>query len=185
MENNLEFIFIDETGFNQSLIPTYGYFKVGERCTYGTYAKGKSFSVITAITKGQILGFQIFVGGVKATTFGAFLINLIKQVPDLQFNPGNYVLFMDNASIHKAKEIMPFLAKFRVLYNAAYCPFLNPIEEFFGNVKFNFRKDHAKYGPNIIERILESIDQIDNAVLFSSYIHSLTFIRECLDRKTF
>ena len=75
---------------------------------------------------------------------------------------------MDNASIHKAKAIPPFLKKFRILYNASYCPFLNPIEKFFGNIKFNFWRDHAKYGSNIIGRILESINLIDRAVLFSS-----------------
>jgi len=83
-----------------SLIPIYGYSKIGQRCSVGTFAKGKNFSVITAITKGQILGFQIFIGGVNATAFGAFLINLIIQVPDIQLTLANmFCLWIMQASI--------------------------------------------------------------------------------------
>ena len=62
-----------------------------DKDSFGTYAKRKNFSIIAAVTKGQILGFQIFVEGINATAFGAFLINLTTQVPDIQYNPGRYV----------------------------------------------------------------------------------------------
>jgi len=47
------------------------------------------------------------------------------------------VVFADNASVHHAKMVKTHLgSKVTLLFNAAYSPMLNPIEEFF----FKFRK---------------------------------------------
>ena len=63
---NLEVIFFDQTGFKITLAPLYGYSKVGERCIVS------SNSVVAAITKEKIIGYQAFKGSVKTDDFGAF-----------------------------------------------------------------------------------------------------------------
>jgi len=178
-----ELIFLDETGFNQTLIPFYGYSKIGEKCLTKTSAKTENYSVVAAITKSKILGFQIFKGSVNATGFGAFVSSLLKNNPEILKKPSSYVFFMDNAKIHKAKILEPFFSNFYILYNAPYSPFLNPIEEFFGNLKHNFRKKINLNTVDILEKILRSFREIDNSILFSSYVHSMTFLEDCLDEK--
>ena len=74
-----ELIFLDETGFNQTLIPFYGYSKIGEKCLTKTSTKTENYSVVAAITKSKILGFQIFKGSVNATGFETFVSSLLKK----------------------------------------------------------------------------------------------------------
>ena len=47
---------------------------------------------------------------------------------------------MDNAPIHRSKLLNDIYKNIKVEFNAPYSPFLNPIEEFFSEVKNNFRK---------------------------------------------
>ncbi len=184
LKNDKEFIFIDETGFNQSLVPVYGYTKKGQPCKSPGPLKGQNYSVIAAITRGRIIGYQIFLGGIKAEDFGGFLSSLLNNFRDFQENINKYVLFMDNATIHKAKLLKPLLENFQVLYNAPYSPFLNPIEELFGNCKFQFRKRYVQKEKNMLEKILDSVNSIDEANIFSFFMHSVTFLQDCLDEKS-
>ncbi len=176
-----EFIFIDETGFNQSLSPVYGYSKIGEKCAITSKFKTQNYSVVAAITKSKILGFQIFKGSITSQDFGGFIMSLFLSNPKMLEQASKYILFMDNAPIHHAKILKPFLSNFKILFNAPYSPFLNPIEEFFGNWKFNFRKKFRENTTSVEERILKSVLEIDNALLFSSFMHSLSFLRDSLD----
>lgn len=91
---------------------------------------------------------------------------------------------MDNAPIHKAKLLKPLLSHFQVLYNAPYSPFLNPIEELFGNWKHNFRKKFNLNTVGLTRKIVESVQEIDNALLFSAFVHSVSYLKDCLDNKS-
>lgn len=183
LKGNMEIIFIDETGFNQSLVPLYGYSKVGEKCWVKTNAKTQNYTVLAAITRTQVLGFQIFKGSVTAEDFGAFISSLLNRYSRILLNPSKYIFFMDNAPIHKAKVLKPFFSNFCIMFNAPYSPFLNPIEEFFGNLKFNFRKKFAQNTLDILQKILKSFQEIENSLLYSFYLHSMTFLKNCLDKK--
>jgi len=142
-----------------------------------------NFTVIAAITKKKILGYQIFKGSPKAQGIGAFMISLLENNPQILENPSQYVFFMDNASIHTAYILKPFFENLRVLFNAPYSPFLNPIEEFFGNWKFYFRKRFSQNTTNIRVRIHQSLLDIDTTNLFSFFMHSVTFLKDCLEMK--
>ena len=178
-----EIIYIDETGFNQQMTPLYGYSKIGERCLVTTGLKGQNYSVIAAITKSKILGYQIIKGSIKADDFGAFIASLLNNNPNILKNRSQYIFFMDNAPIHKAKSLQPFFQNFNILFNAPYSPFLNPIEEFFGNWKHNFRKKFRENTVNIADKIVRAVQEIDNALLYSFFMHSLSFLKDCLSRK--
>lgn len=183
MMRNIELIFIDETGFNQSLCSLYGYSRIGENYLVEGTIKSENYTVIAAITQSRILGYQIFKGGVNAQDFGGFMSSLLNNNQDLLKNRHKYIFFMDNAPIHKAKLLKPLFEHFQVLFNAPYSPFLNPIEELFGNWKHNFRKKYSLNTVGMIQKILESVKEIDYALLYSSFIHSITFLQDCLNRK--
>ena len=51
-------LFIDETGFNNNLTPIYGYLLIGKKCQ--SRCSEESISVLTAITKDELLRFQMF-----------------------------------------------------------------------------------------------------------------------------
>ena len=57
---------------------------------------------------------------------------------------------MDNASIHKTKELKEILnhKKYNVVYTPPYSPEFNPIEMVFGNIKHHYYKH--RYDSNTI-----------------------------------
>lgn len=181
MKKDVEIIFIDETGFNQSLTHTYGYSKIGERCVIETAARTTNITVLAAITKGRILCYQLLEGSSRANEFGAFLSNLIRRVPDIKENLSQYVFFMDNSKTHSTRLLQPLYRNLQVLFNAPYSPFLNPIEELFGHWKRNFRRKSAMEFPDIIKRILKSVEEIDEANFSSSFMHTVSFLEKCLN----
>ena len=111
-----EIIFIDETGFNQQMVPLYGYSKIGESCFVSANLKSQNYSVVAAITKSKIIGYQIFKGSVAAEEFGSFIASLLNENPEILLNRQRYVFFMDNAPIHKAEILKPFFENFNILY---------------------------------------------------------------------
>lgn len=121
--------------------------------------------------------------GVTADDFGGFRALLMHQNPYILNEPSLYVFSLDNCSIHKAKTLKPFLKNFRVLYNAPYSPFLIPREEFFRNWKFNFRRKATQSTIGIIDKITSAVQEIDEALLFFSFVHTMRFLEDCLDSK--
>jgi len=67
--------------------------------------KSKNLSIVTVIDEIKTLGFQIFEGSVTAKDYGFFLLELIINFLEIKNNLNNYCFYMDNASIHKSKEI--------------------------------------------------------------------------------
>jgi len=88
IKRNLTFIFIDESGFNASLSPLYGYSRVGQRCLISSKPDTENYSVIAAITQEKILGYQVF-KGVKAVEFGVFMISLLQNNQEILQNRFN------------------------------------------------------------------------------------------------
>jgi len=166
------------------MMPLYGYSKIGEPLCMTGFSRAENYSLVAAITKSEVLGYQIFRGSVAAEEFGAFIMSLLQSKPQILESCANYIFFIDGATIHKAKLLKPFLQNFQLFYNAPYSPFINPIEEYFGHLKLKFREKIKKNTVNIAEKIAEAASEIDNALLFSSYIHSVTFLENCLDKKS-
>lgn len=135
INDGIAMVFIDESGFSTHTIPQYGYGRVGCACVCQVRRKTKNVTLISAITKDSILGIQIFKGGLTAYDYGAFLINLLLKHPHIAENRQNYCFYMDNAPIHHAVVLKPFYNHLNILFGAAYAPYLNPIEEYFGTIK--------------------------------------------------
>ena len=79
---------------------------------------------------------MIFKGLIEANDFGGFIIRLLQKYPEIEQNFEKTVFYMDNASIHKEKNLKNKLFnKKNILYGPPYTPQFNPIEEFFGLLK--------------------------------------------------
>ena len=100
---NRKFIYIDETGFDNFIIPIFGYSKRGIKLSYQVQSRSTIvLGVLAAFTDEGILAYQIFEKGVSGKDFGAFIVNLILNT-ELQIRGlNNSVFFMVNAKIHEA-----------------------------------------------------------------------------------
>jgi transposase len=129
-------IFLDESGFNLHLSRNYGYSPKNTKCHINVVGnRGTNVSLLCMITNDGIFSFKLFNGSVNTERFVQFIEeNVTRSVTR------KYVI-MDNASIHKSNIVKAkFLEKnYMVKYLPAYSPQLNPIEEFFGALKNNYR----------------------------------------------
>lgn len=64
-----QFIYIDETGFNNHIIPIFGYSPKGKRFPYKVSTKCPNISVLAAFTDEGIIAYQLIEKGVSAKDF--------------------------------------------------------------------------------------------------------------------
>ena len=95
-----------------------------------------------------------------ASTFGCFLLSLIRKYPEIADPEEKIVLVLDNASIHKAKKIKNLLTHLNILYLAPYSPFMNSIEEFFGLSKYYYRKAILLNSANLDKHIVKAFKKV-------------------------
>lgn len=131
-------MYIDESGFAESMPRTHGYAIKGKRC-YGKHdwgAKGRT-NVIGALLGGLLLTVSFFVGSVNASVFDAWVNQDL--LPKL---PPNSVVIMDNASFHKNLAMQQSIknAGHTLLYLPPYSPDLNPIEKKWAQAKAKRRQ---------------------------------------------
>jgi len=120
---------------------------------YGWFEKGKPFmrSNFQRRLRHSFLGFCGVTGLLSvARTEGTFdrqvFFNCMRQFVlsgKVQPYPGKHsVWIMDGAAIHCDEHIVHYLRSvgIYVLFNAAYCPFFNPIEFLFGFIKSDLQK---------------------------------------------
>lgn len=178
--NGLEIIFLDEAGFSANSAPLYGYSKIGRPCCLRVKRKTKNITMISAISRNKIYGIQFFEGGVTASDYGAFICNLLKNNSGLIPNRHKFVLYMDNAPIHKARLLRPLYNHLNIVFGAAYSPYLNAIEEFFSTVKYFFRRT-IFHEHDVIRAILLSLKRLKQSSLEGYYLHILDFMEDCLN----
>lgn len=150
---------LDETSIEVHVHPSYGYTKKGKRCYYDSKTKRnpKKLHGIFMISPENIVNYELHDGPINQEKLISFLSNS-------KFDGD---ILMDNCSIHHGKLVKNYLSKegVDVLYNVAYSPELNPIEEVFGIFKRNLRcriidkiSDMKKYIDDEVERINEEIN---------------------------
>jgi len=90
-----------------------------------------------AITKDEILNYNIYKSLVNKVTFFELIKNIIKNLKE-----DNYLFVFDNASIHKDKEMLNFIINLNnnYLFTPPYSPNLNPIQNTFGIIKNIYRE---------------------------------------------
>ena len=79
-------------------------------------------------------------GGVDGSTIGCFLLKMLEKYPEILIPSHRYCIVCDNAQIHHAKKLKTLRSYLKIFFLAPYSPFLNPIEETFGLMKFIIEK---------------------------------------------
>ena len=146
-----DLIFIDETGTNSAMTPSYGKSPRGRRLYEAKpVQRGRLYTIIGALSLGGLLTAMTMEGGTTTRVFAAFVEHLL--CPHLR--PG-HVVVLDNLSAHKNLETRAMIeAKgARVVFLPPYHPDLNPIEAAWAKLKNTIKK----YRPR-------SLDAIDQAV---------------------
>ena len=137
LKNGFEWVCIDETRFEVGYLKKYGWGERGTRTVNRKKKHGFSGTAITAISSEGFAYCQFVRGSVTSDIFLRFLTKLRKQFPQ----EADIVIWLDNASIHKAAmKVFPQDEQTKkrlkeegkrwipVIFNAAYSPELNPIE---------------------------------------------------------
>src|SRR5689334_24675117 len=89
--------------------------------------------MISAVSPGGALKFDVFFGSCNGTVFVEFLKKLMHDAP------GPVFLVLDNVSFHKAQIVKDYVAslegRLKLFFLPAYSPELNPDEGVWKNVK--------------------------------------------------
>jgi transposase len=126
-------VYLDESGFAQSMPRVYGYAPLGQRChdVHDWQAKGR-VNAIGALYNSSLITICLFQGSINADVFYSWVTNaLLPSVPQ------NSVIIMDNARFHKRHDIIDVLlnAHHNVEFLPPYSPDLNPIEKKWAQAK--------------------------------------------------
>ena len=132
-------IYVDESGFAESMPRTHGYSAKGDRC-YGVHdwhARGRK-NAIGAIIGFTFLTLSLFDENIHSDIFYAWLVqDLLPKAPT------GSVIVMDNASFHKREDMVKAVRDHGSIieFLPAYSPDLNPIEKKWAQVK-SIRREH-------------------------------------------
>jgi len=98
-------------------------------------------------------------------------VNFLKKLS--KHSHGKTIL-MDNAAIHRSKEVKAYLLKKsqQILYNVPYNPETNPIEQMFGKCKNYVRKTFPQTLKQLESSITQSLKQVTPENLSNYFKHS-------------
>jgi transposase len=137
--------YADESGFDECYAREYGYAPRGEK-VIGEIS-GKHFartSIVAAKNGNEIVAPFAFSGSMNGDLFEGWLERIF--VPTLT-TPEKSVLIIDNATHHKKDAIYEIADEygFKVIFLPPYSPDMNPIENFWANVKRRLRLHMHKF----------------------------------------
>jgi hypothetical protein len=93
------------------------------------------YQILPAYTQDGVLLSRVFCGATDAVIFEGFLAQLLQQCGG--WSDPKSVLVMDNASFHHSERVSQMCedAGVKLVYLPPYSPDLNPIKEFFAELK--------------------------------------------------
>ncbi|WP_231853077.1 IS630 family transposase [Xenorhabdus poinarii] len=144
-------VYLDESGFAQSMPRTHGYSAKGLRCfgTHDWHAKSR-INAIGAIIKKTFITLSLFAESINADVFHAWMTQDL--LPKL---PSRTVIVMDNASFHKRNDTIKAIADHgcQLEWLPAYSPDLNPIEHKWAEVKAIRRRERCSIDELFMEHV--------------------------------
>jgi len=148
--------YVDEAGFAQAQPNRSAWTETGAVHLI-TAERGKRLNVLGALISTGVLFTAKFWETTTAALFGGFLGLLLERVG------GPLTVLLDNASIHKAKEIQPLLALLErkgltLVFLPPYSPELNRIEKLWHKMKYEWMAFKARDAATLeadVERILD------------------------------
>lgn len=204
-------IFIDEAGFNLSMRREYGWSSVGEKAIVNApITRGLNISFIGAISSHGCISLKVrhpqgLVGGKKrkldtdgtssklnpigttADHFYDFVKSVIEQKNQSEELRNLKYLILDNASIHKRRDIqlLVALSDLELVFLPPYSPCLNAIEEFWAVCKSKVKKAKVEKKEGLTLAVCESVNQISIESYEGFCRHASKYIEYCLDRQLF
>ena len=128
-----EVYFGDESGVRTDHHAGTTWAPVGQTPVVEVTGERKSVNMISAVSPGGTLHFEVFFGSCNATVFVEFLKKLMHDAP------GPVYLILDNVSFHKAPPVKEYVAslegRLKLFFLPGYSPELNPDEWVWKNVK--------------------------------------------------
>ena len=123
-----DWVCIDETHFEVGYVDLRGWGETGKKVINYKTIRGFRGSALFGISSSG-MQYCLFVRGpVTQNVFNTFMRYLLGEMHDKE----NVVVWMDNASIHKKVDEVLKDTNHKVVFNAAYSPDLNPIENVIG-----------------------------------------------------
>jgi transposase len=140
-------LYVDESGINSNETAEYGWSKKGKRCqALKSGGHGVRLSLISAVRSSSPFKFVmplVFQGSCNRSIFTGWLEYLLKSLTQSECeDKKKHLLILDNASIHKGKEIEELASRYntRIFYLPAYSPDFNPIEKAWSVLKRKIRQ---------------------------------------------
>jgi transposase len=144
------FVFVDESGCDKRIgFRRTGWSPIGTTpLQIARFQREQRYQTLPAYTIDRVIFSQIFQGTTDSEVFEDFieqLLPLCGRWPEPQS-----VLVMDNASIHHTDRITQICADagVKLVYLPPYSPDLNPIEEFFAELKAFIKRNWQVYEVN-------------------------------------
>lgn len=178
-------IFIDESGFSLSMRRSFGRSLVGTRANLRVKTiRAKNISLIAAISSEKVWTFHLENGSVNQDVFSLFLEKLFLELEN--YSIANALLIMDNVRFHKTDSIKRKIEEspHKVLFLPPYSPFLNPIEEFFHQLKSIVRNKNPTNQVELFQSIEDGPKDISSRQLQNYCNHAETYFIKCLDKQT-
>ncbi|PWI63957.1 hypothetical protein PCL_01923 [Purpureocillium lilacinum] len=153
---SFQLIFIDESGQNRRTSHrSRAWARKGMRPSrIGDYSRGQTVQVLAAYTQEGVELARVYPGSTNTEVFEDFIRQLLRHCG--RWPEPKSVIVMDNASFHGSNGTKGMCAEagVRLIKLPPYSPDLNPIEEFFSELKTYIRKErrtHADFFANDFE----------------------------------
>ena len=153
-------IYIDETGFNLHTSWNYGYSPLNTKAYINVPSnRGTNVSLLCAINDKGVVAYKLRKGSFISESFYRFIVETLRPKLDNR----SYYLVMDNCRIHKTQNVLKSITDCGLNYRflPPYSPQLNPIEEYFGSLKANY-KSSCSVRPKNTDQLISKISQIMN-----------------------
>jgi transposase len=140
-------VYVDESGCDKRIgFRRTGWSPLGVAPVQVTaFHRDSRYNVLPAYTQDGILFYQVFQGTTDGDMFEDFVEQLLHHCRP--YPQPNSVIVMDNASFHHSDRIKQMCrdAGVILIYLPPYSPDLNPIEEFFAELKAFIKKQWHEY----------------------------------------
>lgn len=138
-------VFVDESGCNmRDGFRRRGWSPSGVTpVQVARFRRGQRYHILPAYTQEGIILARVFQGSTNAAVFEEYIEQLLHVCVSKAYD----VLVMDNASFHHSERIKQMCddAGIVLIYLPPYSPDLNPIEEFFAELKAFIKRQWAVY----------------------------------------
>lgn len=145
-----QLVFVDESGCDKRIgFRRTGWSPVGVTpVQVAQFQREQRYQILPAYAQDGIVLARVFQGSTDATVFEDFIEQLLPHCG--RFPERKSVIIMDNASFHRSERVEQLYcnAGVKLLYLPPYSPDLNPIEEFFAELKAFIRRNWKEYAEN-------------------------------------